>query len=153
MKAYFENIYSNIGYLFYAIAAEQRKVSADEYQNLRKIITQKWQARPEMSRDMALQSHLNECMSNSVWVAYHNHMNPKKAFELFKDCFNLHQINVGVSLRQEIVATAGAIARDFPRISNGQRSELMKGLEQLLYKNPAVFANARPDQALLSINR
>lgn len=151
MKANFENIYSKIGYLFYAIASEERRLSSTGYERLRKLIAQKW--RPERNGDTALQSHLIECMYNSVWVGFHNHMDARKAFELFKDCYNVHNLNFGISLQENILVTVRAITQEVSLALNGQRSELMKNVQQLLPGTPIGFANLRQDKVTLSVSQ
>jgi hypothetical protein len=107
MKANFENIHANIGFLFYAIASEERKISAGEYARLKTIIADKWQ--PEISGDVGLQLHFLACMNNSVWVGFHNHMTAQKAFELWENCFFVHNLCLGASLREKILDTAMTI--------------------------------------------
>ena len=132
MKANFENIYSEIGYLFYAIASEERKLSSIDYQNLENLVAQKWQ--PATDGDTALKLHLVESLNNSVWVAFHNHMASKKAFELFENYYFVHKLNFGPLLREKILDTSSAIIHEFSDLFNLNGSELMKSVKQLLQR-------------------
>jgi hypothetical protein len=129
MKANFDNIYSKIGYLFYAIASENGNLSSIEYERLRKLVAQKWW--PASNSEAALQSHLIEALGNSIWIGCHSCMTSKTAFELFGNCYFPHQLNFGPSLREKILDTCRAIAKDFTRW-NSQGSVIMRNLEHLL---------------------
>ena len=124
MKANFENIYANIGFLFYAIASEENRLSSAEYATLKTIIAEKWQ--PERDSDAGLQLHFLACMNNSVWVAFHNHMTAQKAFELWENCFFVHNLFIGGSLRQRILETARAIAHEFSISVNCHKPNILK---------------------------
>ena len=138
MKANFENIYSKIGYLFYAVASEEMKLPSIDYERLRKLVAKKWQ--PELDGSTPLQIQLVEGMYNSIWVGFHSHMNSGTAFELFKECYMVHNLNFSVSLREKILVTVRDIARNFHTVLNGYNSGLLKNVEYLLTESRVVSA-------------
>jgi hypothetical protein len=137
MKANFESIYEHVGYLFYALASEDKKLSFTDFDTLKSVIAQNW--KPAINSETGLQCHLVDCIYNSLWVGFHNHMDSNTAFELFDNFYLVHELNFANSFRDKIFVTANAIVHEFTVFTHKtQKSELLKEVVQLLRHEPAL---------------
>lgn len=131
MKIYFEHIYEHIGYLFYAVACERGMLNAVTYDKLNRLIDQQW--KPTDS-GQTLEQHLISCLHSGLLNAFKTSMPAEKAYNRFKDYYNLHYLPFGKTLCSKVISTANTIASEFS--GNGKKSVLVSALEMLFAVNP-----------------
>jgi hypothetical protein len=131
MKAYFEQIYEHIGYLFYAIAAEHGKLNAVTFDRLNRLIDQQWYpAGNGQSLDAQLVNHLH----SGLRKAFDASMWAEEAFDRFQSYFGVHSLPIGRPLRSKIFATANMLASEFSW--NGKQSKFVSSLAKMFAVNP-----------------
>ena len=131
MKIYFEDVYENIGNLFYALASEHGKLNKVTFDKLKRLVDQQWYP---AGKEMTLESHLLQCLHSALEKAFNASKDPEQAFLHFKNYFTIHSEPFGQALRSRIFATSNTIASEFS--GNGKKSDFLKGLEKLLDVSP-----------------
>jgi hypothetical protein len=111
MKANFESLYDHIGYLFYALATEQKPLSELDMKKLEIEISDSWQpfTKAESSLHYSFLKHLN----NSINECFINDLSSNNAFEVFEDYYFIHRVNFGNGLQQKMLTAAKEISGDF----------------------------------------
>lgn len=126
----YQDLYTNLGYLFYSIAASDGYVRTAEVEKLKALIKEQWMpledSRDELGTDAA------HYIDISFDYANDQAMDPGEAFERFKTYYNMDQAQFDVGLRRMIHQTAAAIASAF---AGNNKTELVHLAElELLFK-------------------
>jgi hypothetical protein len=132
MKVYFEQIYDEIGLLFYAVAAEHRKLHGIDVLDLKHLIEANWKPLPD--QDKSLQHHLAGYLYSGLRNAFENCENPQAALTHFKCYYQVHSLAFGESLKANVIATVNTIASEF--CPNGHKSAMIQQLSALLKIRP-----------------
>jgi hypothetical protein len=132
MKANVENIYEHIGYLFYALYAEQANLTAEPFQKLNYLIDCHWESLTH--GDKKLDAYLMGCIHSGLRKALDNHMSASDAYGFFEDYFTIHHLSFGTLLNERILKFAKIIAELFFR--NMRHSVFTDHLEKLLEVKP-----------------
>ena len=132
MKANFESLYDHIGYLFYALASEQRRLSEYDLKKLKTEISEWWQ--PLTSAEASLHYSLIKHLNTTITDCHQDELSANNAFEIFEDYFSVHHINFGNDLQRKILLAANDISREFfSNVTDKTGSHLMRELKQLLH--------------------
>lgn len=126
MKAYFEHLYEHVGYLFYAMAAEDRKLSMMDWDRLNRLIDQQWHP---AGNGQSLDSHLISQLHLGLKGAFNTSMQAEEAFAVFQNYHCLHGLSIGEALRLKIFVTAEILACGFS--SNAKQSVFMAHLAKM----------------------
>lgn len=135
MKVYFEHIYEHIGYLFYAVATERRKLNPVSFGKLRRVIDLQWSS---STNGQTTESNLLGYLHSGLRNAFDTSMDSVKAFDDFTSYYDIHNVPFSSTLRSKIFNTAKTISSEFS--GNGKESEYLKYLESLLAVNPVVHS-------------
>jgi hypothetical protein len=131
MKANFESLYDHIGYLFYALATEQKPLSELDMKKLQMEISESWQ--PFTNAESMLHYSFLKHLNNSITECFINDLSSNNAFEVFEDYYFIHRLNFGDSLQQKILAAANEISSEFfSRVKDGKGSSLIGELRVVL---------------------
>ena len=131
MKVNFETLYEHIGYLFYALASEFRKLSLDEsrmWNELNKRVDQHWKVMhpQEAWLHLRLHEHIHLGIQNALSAS----LTPAQAFSIFEDFFAVHKVSFGVPLKEKIQKCSNEIAHDFGTLNHD--SEMITEVKRLL---------------------
>lgn len=103
-----EDLYTNLGYLFYSVAASDRRVPLGEADKLKEEVAVHWlpyeKSRDEFGTDAAYYIEF------SFDEALHEHLRADEAFERFRSFYVENRDRFAASERQRILETAAAIA-------------------------------------------
>ena len=133
MKVNFEHIFEHIGFLFYAVAAEQRTLHPADYDRLKNLIGLEWVT--GLNYNVDLQSRLKRALFEGVSKGFDNSMNAEEAFVRFRDYYEMHSLPFGNLLKLKIISTAIIIHTEFS--DNGHSSGIIARLDKLLQATPA----------------
>lgn len=104
----YEQLYTDLGYLFYSIAANDGKVSPAERAELMRIVKEEWLplegSRDELGTDEA------HYIDIAFEYAANEHMAPDEAFRRFEEHVQTHPGEFDEGLRRMIRKTAMAVA-------------------------------------------
>lgn len=132
MKANFEALYDHIGYLFYALASEQKPLSKYDMKKLETEISESWQ--PLTSAEASLHYSLIKHLNNTITNCQSDNLTSNNAFEIFEDYYSAHYANFGDNLQHKILAAANEISREFFSFATDNKgSQLIYELKQLLH--------------------
>jgi hypothetical protein len=143
MKANFEALYDHIGYLFYALASEQKTLSKYDMKKLEAEISESWQ--PLTSAEASLHYSLIKHLNNTITNCQSDGLTCNNAFEVFEDYYSIHHSNFGDNLQHKILAAANEVSREFFSTSKDKNgSHLMSELKHLLHPHITETHNACP---------
>ncbi|HRH70329.1 MAG TPA: hypothetical protein PLB89_12555 [Flavobacteriales bacterium] len=128
MTSTYEDLYADLGFLFYSVAASDGKVSHAEMEKLKQLVKDQWLPM-EPSRD-DLGTDAAHYIDISFDYALDEGMDADVAFDRFADYFRQNKAQFDPSLRRMIYETAAAIAGSF---AGNNKAELVRlgQLEQL----------------------
>lgn len=114
-------LYQNLGKLFYAIAAVDKKVREEEINKLKEIVKKEWLAIDEIEDPFGADAAYKiEVVFN--WLYYDDELNVKACYDDFVNYKNSHKHLFTKKVNQLTLKTASAIAESF---SSKNKSELM----------------------------
>jgi hypothetical protein len=114
-------LYQNLGKLFYAIAAVDKKVREEEINKLKEIVNKEWLAIDKLEDPFGGDAaHQIEVVFN--WLYNDDELNVKACYDDFISYKNSHKHLFTKKLNQLILTTANAIAESF---SSKNKSELI----------------------------
>jgi len=143
MKANFESLYDHIGYLFYALASEQKTLSKYDMKRLETEISESWQ--PLTSAEASLHYSLIKHLNNTITNCQSDGLTSSNAFEVFEDYYSIHYANFGDDLQHKILAAANEVSHEFFSTSKDKNgSHLMRELKLLLHPHIAETHKACP---------
>jgi hypothetical protein len=143
MKANFENLYDHIGYLFYALANEQKKLSEYDMKKLEAEISESWQ--PLTNAEASLHYSLIKHLNNTITECFRGALTSNHAFESFEDYYIVHHVNFGDNLQHKILKAANEISHEFfSAVKDPKGSQLMHELRQLLHPQTIIEYKASP---------
>ena len=129
----FEQLYTDLGYLFYSIAANDGKVSTAERAELMRIVQKEWLplegSRDELGTDEA------HYIDIAFEYATNEHMAPDAAFERFEEHVRKFPGEFDEGLRRMIRKTALAVAGATAARNKSELRRLAQ-LDQLFAKYP-----------------
>ena len=132
MKANFESLYDHIGYLFYALANEQKPLSAYDIKKLETEISESWQ--PLTSAESNLHYSLIKHLNNTITDCFNRRLSSAEAFDIFEEYYLVHHVNFGPSLQGKILNAANEISHEFFSLSkNKEGSHTLAELKKLLH--------------------
>jgi hypothetical protein len=136
MKANFESLYEHVGYLFYALACEQRDLSDYDLARLEREIVE---ALPPIANvEPTLHYTLLRKMIDAIGQSQKESLTSNNAFELFEDYYFVHHGNFGPMFQDKIVCAANAISHEFfSVIKSPAGSCMLIELKQLFYPTTA----------------
>jgi len=121
--------YQKLGYLCYAIAAADKKLTPAEAEQLKRLVTAEWleveDSLDEFGGDAAFQTEIVFDWLSEQYVSSEN------AFKVFSDFFTAHPQFFNNSLKKGIWNTANFIADAFHG-KNKEEKELLARLKKLL---------------------
>ncbi len=130
MTTTYEDLYADLGFLFYSIAASDGKVSPPEMDKLKQLVKDQWMPL-ESSRD-ELGTDAAHYIDISFDYALEEGMDADVAYDRFADYFRQNKTQFDPSLRRMIFETAAAIAGSF---AGNNKTELVRlGQLELLFK-------------------
>jgi len=122
------DIYTNLGFLFYSIAAGDGQVRKAEVDTLKKLVRDKWMplesSRDEFGVDSA------EYINMSFDYAHDNGMEADVAYERFITGYREHKHTIDADLRALILDTAAAITDAYGHTNKAELTKLTQ-LQQL----------------------
>jgi len=122
------DIYTNLGFLFYSVAAGDGQVRKAEVDTLKQLVKDKWMplesSRDEFGVDSA------EYINMSFDHAHDNAMKADDAYARFTAAYHEHKENIDSPLRELILDTAAAIADAYGQANKAELSRLAQ-LQQL----------------------
>jgi len=122
------DIYTNLGYLFYSVAAGDGQVRKAEVDILKKLVNDKWMplesSRDEFGVDSA------EYINMSFDYAHDNAMKANDAYDRFATAYREHKGNIDGDLRALILDTAASIAAAYGQANKAELTKLTQ-LQQL----------------------
>ncbi len=125
MKLNYQNLYENLGRLFYAIAAADQNVRPEEIEKLKTLVGKEWlpleNSTDNFGTDAAhyISIAFEYCLSESV--------SPADAYSLFSTYYEEHETAITKDLKRKIKTTASAIANAFA----GKNKKEQKVIDQL----------------------
>ncbi|MBK8498750.1 MAG: hypothetical protein IPL52_08030 [Flavobacteriales bacterium] len=129
----YEQLYTDLGYLFYSIAANDGKVSPAERAELIRIVQEQWLplegSRDELGTDEA------HYIDIAFEHATNEHMAPDEAFARFEEHVRKFPGEFDVGLRRMIRSTALAVASATAARNKSELRRLVQ-LDLLFAKNP-----------------
>jgi hypothetical protein len=132
MKANFEGIYEHIGYLFYALASEQRSLSEYDLKKLTLEIAEAWQ--PLTNVDSTLHDSLIKHMNDAITLCHNEAMPSNNAFELFEDYYFVHHGNFSQAFEDKILLVATELSHEFfSTLKNRKGSGALRELKNLFH--------------------
>ena len=129
MTTTYEDLYADLGFLFYSIAASDGKVSPAEMDKLKQVVKDQWLPM-ESSRD-DLGTDAAHYIDISFDYALDERMEADVAYTRFADYFRQNKVQFDPSLRHMIFETAAAIASSFAGNNKAELSRL--GQLELLF--------------------
>jgi hypothetical protein len=150
MKANFESLYDHIGYLFYALASEQKPLSEYDMKKLETEISESWQ--PLTSVEPALHYSLIKHLNQTITECHKESITSNNAFEIFEDYYCVHHSNFGDNLQHRILSAATEISHEFfSTIKDNRGSQLMRELKHLLHPHHPVSEPKVEPQTMISL--
>jgi hypothetical protein len=129
MATNYQQLYQQLGHLFYAIAACDGKVKPAETDCLRDLVNQYW---------MPLEGTVDEFSTDAthyILIVFEHlvaeSVPPSLAFEVFVDYYRHHTNAFTNAIKHRISDTAGSIAHSFRGINKGEHKYLY-ALNELL---------------------
>jgi uncharacterized tellurite resistance protein B-like protein len=116
-----QDLYTNLGYLFYSIAAIDGKVRALEAAALRSVMKEYWLPLEDSSDEFG--TDMGYYIEIAFDEAVESKMDPDNAFALFKENYKLNRNYFQPSEREMIQRTAAAIAGAY---ANNNKAELTR---------------------------
>ncbi|MBX2971950.1 MAG: TerB family tellurite resistance protein [Flavobacteriales bacterium] len=122
------DIYTNLGFLFYSVAAGDGQVRAAEVATLKHLVKERWipleSSRDEFGIDAA------EYISMSFDYAHNNALDAGAAFDRFEGAYREHVKRFDPDLKKLVMNTAAAIADAFGHANKAELTSLMR-IQQL----------------------
>ncbi|HRH37652.1 MAG TPA: hypothetical protein PK760_04875 [Flavobacteriales bacterium] len=129
----FQALYTNLGYLFYSVAAADGRVRPVERDALMAMVKERWLplegSRDEMGTD---QAHYIDIAFDH---ANENHMSGDEAFGRFAVHMEKHALELGPRMRGMIHSTAASIAGAFAANNKAELTRLAQ-LQELFHRYP-----------------
>ncbi len=121
-------IYTNLGFLFYSIAAGDGQVRKAEVDTLKKLVSDKWMplesSRDEFGVDSA------EYINMSFDYAHDNKVNADEAYDRFVAAYREHKLAMDADLQKLILDTTAAITDAYGHTNKAELTKLTQ-LQQL----------------------
>lgn len=123
------DIYTNLGFLFYSVAAGDGQVRKAEVETLKQLVKERWMplesSRDEFGIDAA------EYINMSFDHAHDNALDAGSAFDRFADAYREHVKRFDPELKKLVLDTAAAIAGTFGHTNKAELTSLIR-IQQLL---------------------
>lgn len=125
MKINYQNLYENLGRLFYAIAAADQHVHREEVEKLKTLVGKEWlpleNSTDSFGTDAAhyISIAFEYCLSESI--------SSEDAYALFSTYYEEHEASITKELKRKIKTTASAIANAFA----GKNKKEQKVIDEL----------------------
>ncbi|TXI78479.1 MAG: hypothetical protein E6Q44_11240 [Flavobacteriales bacterium] len=120
----FVEMYTNLGFLFYSIAAGDGQVRQAEVDALNELVKKQWMplesSRDEFGVDAA------EYISMSFDYARDNKLDAKQAFQRFEDSYQEHVTMFDPGLKRMVLDTATAITDAFGHTNKSELATLTR---------------------------
>ena len=129
MQFNYRQLYENLGYLFYSIAAADKVVAQAEENTLKQTIDNIWL--PVENSTDEFGTDASEYIYISFDYLHAEGVDAEFAFDKFKDYFETHSNGIDPSIRKKITLTAEAIA-DAYHGKNQQEQQMLTRLRKLL---------------------
>ena len=123
MKANFESLYEHVGYLFYAVASEQRNLSTYDLARLKGEIIEA--LLPLTNIEPTLHYTLLKHVNNAIEQSCNESLTGNNAFEMFEDYYFVHRANFSPTFENKILVAASAISHEFFSLIKDQRGSGM----------------------------
>lgn len=122
------DIYTNLGFLFYSVAAGDGQVRKAEVGTLKRLVKERWMplesSRDEFGIDAA------EYISMSFDHAHDNALDAGAAFDRFVNAYREHVKRFDPELKKLVLDTAAAITEAFGRTNKAELTSLTR-IQQL----------------------
>jgi hypothetical protein len=129
MKLNYQKIYEKLGYLFYAIAAADKKVKQVEILKLKEIVAHEWLPLEDSKDEYDTEA------AHYILIAFDylhaEGVNSKEAFQTFMEYFKDNKNKMKDSLKSKILSSATLLANAFSGTNKAELSYL-KQLEYAL---------------------
>jgi hypothetical protein len=129
MRMNYQKIYEQLGRLFYAIAASDKKISRSEVAKLKELVKRDW-----LSLEDSIDFYGTDA-GNYIYISFDYlesiDMPAEDAFRSFEYYFAEHNKAFSMPLREKILASATEISQTF-RASNKLKCAYLKKLNELL---------------------
>ena len=129
MKINYQNLYENLGRLFYAIAAADQHVHREEVEKLKTLVGKEWlpleNSTDSFGTDAAhyISIAFEYCLSENI--------SSEDAYTLFSTYYEEHEASITKELKRKIKTTASAIANAFAG-KNKKEQKVIDELSRLL---------------------
>ena len=127
------DIYTNLGFLFYSVAAGDGRVHKAEVDTLKQLVKDKWMplesSRDEFGVDSA------EYITMSFDYANENDLDANEAYSRFAEAYREHGKRFDLSLKDLVLETATAISDAFGHKNKTELTQLTR--IQQLFRQPA----------------
>ena len=129
MKINYQNLYENLGHLFYAIAAADQHVHREEIEKLKNLVGKEWlpleNSTDNFGTDAAhyISIAFEYCLSESI--------STEDAYHVFSDYYEENESAITKDLKRKIKTTATAIANAFAG-KNKKEEKVIDQLNKLL---------------------
>ena len=125
------DIYTNLGFLFYSVAAGDGQVRAVEVDTLKKLVKEQWMplesSRDEFGVDAA------EYITMSFDYARDNKLDSQQSYQRFVDAYREHAPHFDQGLKRMVLDTASAITDAYGHTNKSELAALTQ--LQLLFKD------------------
>ncbi|MBL7953617.1 MAG: TerB family tellurite resistance protein [Flavobacteriales bacterium] len=127
------DIYTNLGFLFYSVAAGDGQVRAVEVDTLKQLVKERWMplesSRDEFGVDAA------EYITMSFDYARDNKLDAQQAYQRFADAYREHGRHFDASMKALVLETAAAISDAYGHTNKTELTQLTSIQE--LFRQPA----------------
>lgn len=139
MALNYEQLYTDLGYLFYSVAAADGRVQREERDELMALIRERWlpleHRRDELGTDLA------HYIDIGFDYAVECEMPKDEAFERFAEQVRHNAADLDEGLRRMIFRTAVSVASAFAARNKAELNKLAS-LQALFTRNPVPLAHA-----------
>jgi len=125
MKVNFEIIYEHVGYLFFALTQQKKKLSSEELMRLHRLVDTYWRQTP--NGDITLYIHLTDCIHAGIKHATTEAWSSEAARHSFENYYKLHAMPFGTALKEKIFTFISILNKEFP----GNEQYIQKTLQHL----------------------
>lgn len=126
------DIYTNLGFLFYSVAAGDGQVRKVEVEALKRLVKERWMplesSRDEFGVDAA------EYITMSFDYANDNNVDANEALQRFRDAYRDHGRHFDASLKALVLETAAAISDAYGHTNKTELTQLTSIQE--LFRQP-----------------
>ena len=125
------DIYTNLGFLFYSVAAGDGRVRGEEVETLKELVKERWmqleESRDEFGVDAA------EYIAMSFDYANDNGLDAEQAYQRFADAYREHAKRFDQRMKRLVLDTAVAITDAFGHTNKSEHAALSR--VQLLFRS------------------